>query len=499
MRSSQLSLHHGFGSALLRALAYLALLAAGSLLACGDDDEADGACVPGTAEGCRGDRVCEEVTGGEPACFAPLVLRGRVIDLASGAGVEGATVVALDVNGSARSTVVLSDDDGEYEIGLPVRRDERGAPVQDAVTLRVAAAGYQEFPSPPREALPIELTATDGSAGDDAGAASALIVMNAATEVGLIALPSEAAAFATIEGAIEHEIGAGALVVAVQGERAVATAIADLDSVFTLFNVPAGETRVEAYAAGMQVMPETRVVETRARVQDVVLEATTVGLARVSGSVSIVNAPGGLTTSVILVLESTFVQSPGIARGTAPLGLRVQRVSGAFEIEGVPPGKYAALAAFENDQLVRDPDEGIAGTAVVHIEVAANAGEVDLGESFKITEALAVVAPGASGIAMLPSAQDPTFSWADDSSEDGYELRVFDAFGELVHEALDVARVSGSETATYTWSGADLTPGMIYQFRVMSYREGRAVGGSRAYISATEDLRGVFQAEHVQP
>jgi hypothetical protein len=28
----------------------------------------------------------------------------------------------------------------------------------------------------------------------------------------------------------------------------------------------------------------------------------------------------------------------------------------------------------------------------------------------------------------------------------------------------------------------------------MSYREGRGVGGGRAYISATEDLRGVFQA-----
>jgi hypothetical protein len=143
---------------------------------------------------------------------------------------------------------------------------------------------------------------------------------------------------------------------------------------------------------------------------------------------------------------------------------------------------------------VRDPDEGIAGTDVVHIDVAAGADQ-SLDQSFKITQALAVMSPGANQLELLPEGTDPTFVWADDSSEDGYELRVYDAFGELVHEALDVARVNGSATVSYTWSAAgdELQTGMIYQFRVLSFREGRAAGGGRSYISATEDLRGVFQ------
>lgn len=115
-------------------------------------------------------------------------------------------------------------------------------------------------------------------------------------------------------------------------------------------------------------------------------------------------------------------------------------------------------------------------------------------ESFKVTGALEVMAPGADALELLPPG-DPTFVWADDSSEDGYELRVFDAFGKTVHEATDIARVTGSETVSYTWAGAVLEPGMIYQFRVLSYQEGRRTRGARTYISATEDLRGVFQVE----
>jgi hypothetical protein len=37
---------------------------------------------------------------------------------------------------------------------------------------------------------------------------------------------------------------------------------------------------------------------------------------------------------------------------------------------GVPDGKYVALAAFENDGLVRDPDTSIGGTQIVHLTVS---------------------------------------------------------------------------------------------------------------------------------
>ncbi|NIR38741.1 MAG: hypothetical protein GWO22_23065 [Actinobacteria bacterium] len=52
--------------------------------------------------------------------------------------------------------------------------------------------------------------------------------------------------------------------------------------------------------------------------------------------------------------------------------------------------------------------------------------------------------------------------------------------------------MSGSATVTGTWDGADPIPGMIYQFRAWSFRESTMDPPVRSYISATEDLKGVF-------
>jgi hypothetical protein len=199
-----------------------------------------------------------------------------------------------------------------------------------------------------------------------------------------------------------------------------------------------------------------------------------------------VNAPGGSATSVVLIPVSVY--NDVLERGPVPFGLRAPRppeaptVSGAFEIVGVPSGTYKVLAAFENDLLVRDPDLGIAGTQIQEITVAAPMS-VPLTESFKITEALAVSSPGVDAPEIVATA--PDLVWADDSSEDNYELRVFDALGTTVWEVLDVPGVSGGAEVRVPWGGPALTNGMYYQFRATSIRNGSP-------ISRTEDLRGVF-------
>ncbi|MCA9613811.1 MAG: hypothetical protein KC586_13735, partial [Myxococcales bacterium] len=63
---------------------------------------------------------------------------------------------------------------------------------------------------------------------------------------------------------------------------------------------------------------------------------------------------------------------------------------------------------------MRDPDTSIAGTDIVFVDVAG--ADVTLDTSFKVTEALAVRSPGAEGVETV-GAGDPTFTWADDSSE----------------------------------------------------------------------------------
>lgn len=451
-------------------LASLALAATG----CGGSEPAP--CAPGTSEGCPAGQVCEEVMGGMPACFAPLTIEGRVFDAERGTGIAGATVVAIDANGSARSTVVETGADGRYALPIAAPRRSDGSPLTEAITLRASAAGYQTYPTAPRIAIPIDLgTAADADGDGD------LEVANAATDIALYAR-DDVAASAIVRGTIVGQGASGMLVLATQGERAVASAISDIEGAFVLFDVPVGEVTIAAYRAGASVPPTMLAVT--APQTNVTLSSSTAGLARVSGSVQIVDAPGGSSTSVILVLASTFVETT--ARGEAPPGLRAAPVSGEFAIDAVPPGDYVALAAFENDGLVRDPDTGIGGTSIVRFSVPAGGGTVELGESFKVTAALAVVSPGAETIESVSSAT-PTFRFAQDPSAERYEVRVYDAFGRMLHEDTSVPDVGGSMPISYVWTpSAPLRPGMIYQFRAWS------VGRTGTYRSATEDLRGVF-------
>ena len=64
----------------------------------------------------------------------------------------------------------------------------------------------------------------------------------------------------------------------------------------------------------------------------------------------------------------------------------------------------------------------------------------------------------------------PVLEWADDSREDWYDIRVFDAFGNEVWTSLMLPGVSGSDTVTLQYEGP-LDPGMYYQFRVTSWRQ----------------------------
>jgi hypothetical protein len=399
-------------------------------------------------------------------------------------------VIGIDSEGSAATTVSKTDGAGEYALELPIARDEDGRPVDATFTLNGSAQGYQRFPAGVRVALPISTTdATEQERG--------WVLQSALTDIGLIPLPDAdrqvisgtiAAAEIDADGRPLSDI-TGVLVVASDGTNTF-SATTDRDGNFTIFNVEDGDYEVSAYAAELQVDSESTRVN-GSDVDGLTLTENDRRTVTVSGNVQIVNAPGGAQTSVILVVRDTF--DPTAARGEVPRGLRAPRtgvpnVSGDFTIEGVPDGDYVVLAAYENDDLVRDPDTNISGTDFVFIEVDASVDtSQSISESFKVTEALEVMSPGANRPEEVSAA--PTLTWADDSSEDWYEVRVFDAFGDEVWSDLDVPSVSGNSSVSVDYEGP-LEPGMYYQFRVLSWRQ--PGNGTPAPISATEDLRGVF-------
>lgn len=442
-----------------------------------------GPCHP-EAVYCDSGLTCAEIESGEHRCFAPLLFRGQVSDSSNGDPVSGAHVIAIDDEGVAVSDVAQSDAEGNYELEVPVVRDQDGIPLEATFTLRAEAQTYQPFPSGIRVALPISTSETE----DDAGY---YVVDNALTDVTLIPLDSDG--LQSISGRVvalgERESIVGGVLVVASGSAGTVSAVTDRGGVFTVFNVPEGSYELAGYAADIQIERESVSVG-NAEVTGIELLELDEDTTRVTGNIQIVNAPGGAVTSVILVVEDTF--DANAARGEVPRGLRAPQrgapnVSGDFVIEGVPAGRYVVLAAYENDDLVRDPDTSIGGTSFVTIEVNADQSESALPASFKVTEALAVVSPGKNE----PEAVDakPTLTWADDSSEEWYEVRVFDAFGNEVWNDLMVPSVNGNKQVTVDYAGP-LDPGMYYQFRVSSWSE--SGNGEAAPLSATEDLRGVF-------
>lgn len=443
----------------------------GLLGACGGDD--DGPCNVQEQTGCDDGLVCEVVQDGEPTCFAPVVVRGEVIDLIAGSPVAGANVVALDINGAAVSSVAVSDEAGAYELRIPSTRSADGIPVAIEMTLRADATGYQTFPSGLRQSLPIDT----GIAVDLEGT---YVVESALTDIGLFALEG---GFGTgaVYGSVELPADrTGVLVVATDASGVGYSSVANIDGDYRIFNLPDGTYTVQAYARGINYQSAEAIIEATETEVDLALDSAPAG--SVSGTLSFVN-PGSGLTSVVLVVESTFNES--LQRGATVPGLRAPEpgiapnVEGAYLIEGVPSGRYVVLAAFENDDFVRDPDLSIGGTSILHIDVIA--GQTTTVDSFKVTGALSIVGPGATAAEAVT--EPVTLSWIDDSSEDEYVVEVFDAFGNVAWTTT-LAGYSGEDPAI-PYGGEALVPGMYYQLRVTSKKDG-------VPISRTEDLKGVF-------
>ncbi|MEZ4453723.1 MAG: hypothetical protein R3B09_29985 [Nannocystaceae bacterium] len=449
---------------------------------------------------CQDGYSCEPVAGGEAyVCATPVVIKGHVFDALSKVPLEGALVTALDRTSAPVSNVAVTDADGYYELQVVAYRDSDGELADDAVyTLQAFAADFQPFPAGVRPALPVSTTDAvietipgDDKDGDgDPDEVDRLVIANATTEVALIPLPEPQRGGAIIQGSILGDLPGGTLVVAEGVGDPAPYGLADREGAYTIFNVPSGSVSVRGYRGGIEVEPgQVSVAAGMTYDLDLDIVATGDALGSVAGAANIVNAPGGSVTSVVLVPSSVF--NTNLERGPVPYGLRAPdpgidpNVSGGFTIAGVPAGTYKVLAAFENDDLVRDPDMTIAGTQIQEVTLSPG-DDVTVAENFKITEALEVFSPGAEVPEAVTGA--PTFSFADDSSEDYYIVVLFDALGELVWSNEMVPGVSGSQSVDVGYDGPGLISGMWYQFRATSMRD--KMGGTA--ISRTEDLRGVF-------
>jgi hypothetical protein len=456
-----------------------------ALAACGGSDN-NKTCSLADPSTCDNGLVCARVQGQSPICTKPVELQGRVFDLSTDAGIANARVTAEAVTGVSVGTVAITAADGTYTLPIPaVRQSDAGVPVSEPLKLSAAAKDYQAFPSGFRVSLGFDVA----TASNDGG--SAFVVASPLTNIGLQKLPAGQLGLPSISGTVQAPADGGVtsevLVAAFQdggtGSNVTLTARADSTGSFTVFNVPSGNYGVQAFRQGANYTPASvNVASTDVTGVKLVPNATPTGT--ISGTANIVATTG--QTSVVLALMSTYDAATG--RGELVPGLRAPNpgtapnVSGAFSIAGVPDGDYAVLAAFENDGLVLDPDPS--QNPVNPQEVVVSNGTASASPTFKVTNAVTMVGPGA-GDTVEDVTGAPSFTWTAYSSSQTFQLDVFDAFGTQVWNANGTTQSGGNQTVTY--AGPTLTSGNVYWWHLIVFDQGGKP------ISQTEDLMGVFR------
>jgi hypothetical protein len=470
----------------VRHIALLALLAVAAA-ACGSKSSSP--CNVTAQAGCDAGLACEEVVGGQPACFEPVVVTGTVSDLSTAAPLGGSRVVALDQDRAPISNVASSAADGAYTVTVRAARTPAGAPAAAATTLRADAQGYQTFPGGLRTALPVDLS---GAVRDAAG--HRWVVSGPLTALEL--LPLGGAAGAWIHGTVARPpSGGGSLVVAEPapgdtGPGTGRTAIADASGQYAVFNLSEGTAYlVKAYARGASYAPATTAALAAGDNAGPALALAAGTGASFSGGLIFNNGATG-PVGVALVVRSTYLEN--LDRGETPPGLAVQSGANGYAFTGVPDGRYVLQAAYGQEGVVRDISGG-GNTAAVELEVlsGALAGALD---QFKLKPAVDLTAIDGQAVTGTPvevASATPVFEWRRTSaysSASTYRVKVYDALGTEVwsHD------LAGGATSTVTYAGSPLAEGMPYQLRILAIAEAIPVPVAFTVLSQSEDLLGVF-------
>ena len=380
---------------------------------------------------CDDEYVCELVKDETLlGCFPPIKVNGNVfnMDVTVSKPIEGAFVVGMLSGSGISSDRVTTNSTGNYSILLRLQRDSRALPTnEDALHLSVSAMNFETYPGLLRPSLPITF---DNISCSEVGC----FVHSGFTSVGLYSLDAGVIRYSII-GKISEKKG-GVLVVAECDTAPCQTAYSDKDGAFSILNVPVGTYSVKAYIVGKNYSAVAVDVVDK-NIEGVQLELNSSPLSTLNGSINIVNAPGELKSSIVLMPAVTFIES--FAKGMIAPGLRAPdpgvepNISGDYTITGIPDGEYYVLAAFENDFLVRDPDPNIAGTQILKVTFpdASNNYDITIG-NFKITEAIEIIFPGAEKPEQI--FENPTFSWKRDASATHYIIKVYSSQGVVVWE-----------------------------------------------------------------
>jgi hypothetical protein len=435
--------------------------------------------------GCGAGQYCE-VQGSSSACFAPVILRGTVVDptlAVSAAAVAGARVVALDPSRVPVSSVATTSALGVYELAVHFARDASGRPTSPPVTLRADAQSYQTFPGGVRPALPIDPATASTFVG------GRWVIDGPVTSLTAIELfRLEGAGTGRIAGTVTRVTGVAAplIVAEPQGVTTVdsAAAVAGADGAYVLFNLAPGVPYVvRPYARGVNWAASPPTVPGAPAIVN--FAAPSVTSAGVTGGL-IFRTGAGHATDVELVIESTY--NGTLDRGEVPPGLAGRSAANDYAFSGVPDGHYRVLAAYGADGDVRD--QAYVGNATPPTVTVAGGASASASASFATTPAIHLLSIGGNAVGVEPivavSTAAPTFVWTNENATNSgtFRVNVFDSFGKTLWGPIDVA---GDTSMSITYAGVALTPGRPCQLRITAIKT-----SDSSIQSQTEDLLGVF-------
>lgn len=369
----------------------------------------------------------------EPPPPPPTVVLFRAVDAVTDAPVAGAWIYA-----EAARTWQATGDDGTLSVEID----------PGDTTYRVVAAQHAMEPAPLDELAIV-------------GAAA-----NQTTEVRVVLDPQTGGGpTGTIRGTVtvNGTPTEGVLVVAV-GVASFAS-YTDATGGYVIPGVGSGNFTVHARIGGAVGAPQANVA---------VGDGTTDGIdfALTSGGVEVSGAiTGGTGTGLVALLDPAVRRRvPGLV-ATAPL-------DGRYAIDGVAPGTYLVLGAYDEDAYVMDPEPIRTGDLP---EITVDAA--DVAEDFAVAPAIDGLAPTGTATAT------PTLEWAPVTGADYYVVDVRDAAGRTVWGGFDAAgrwstRVLGATSVVY--GGPALSPGARYAFRVFAAVQDPVIPSAFSLIAASE-------------
>jgi len=242
--------------------------------------------------------------------------------------------------------------------------------------------------------------------------------------------------------------------------------------------------------------PVTAPVSAPAPADTVLIAVSPYAGSTLSGSITFLASENSVVDVTLLDPQTRSVV-PGLSVMTDATGLD-------YTIDAIPDGEYLAWASLRNDGYVIDPDWIFKNPGGLDVTFTS-AAVMDL--NFSVTDAISLVSPtnpADSTYAVMADSPTPTFRWLPYPSAKEYFIEVKDLSGNVLWGGFNADGnanhgfiAAGSVSVQYNFdkqAGVPaLVPGEIYQWRIWADKGTMADSFVEQLISASEDLRGIFQ------